>query len=511
MNWLTLGSSVPWSALVATRPDGTLAVGPRARRIADTTPDRAISPMAVLTSVRGGSLPDDFPVSGWGPEGGIVTLGEHRFEFYEVLLAFAKGVRETFVAELPRDDFKAFIAMPAALEPAAAGMLRSAVREAGFEHPDFQPIGESLVRAYGLDDRSVDDVLIIHVEDTHTLVAVAQRSGRNLTVTSSEVLKEVSTRAIDDAALELVLENLTEQHGEEHRDDPVAVGRIREALDFARNDLRRSPTIELRVTLSSASGATGVGVERTVQVSRSLLFSKTERLASTLHERILARLNERQIEPSSIGAIVVSGPGGSYPPFSQVVERLCEQPPLGSIPPPHALAVGLARWGRSQTQSDVAKRPDTLDASIGIELPGGRFRPLLPAGAQLPLRFKRQQPVRPHEGRVELRIHQGDSEYVKGCDYLGALVIGPIREEDRGTIKIELDMEVDVEGVLQARIAEPFSGLRGQVVTATRQTPDERRKTLPPSPTRAPPAAPPASAEPPGDGGFLKRLFGRKN
>lgn len=508
MNWLTIGSSVAWSALVATRPDGSLVVGPRARRIADASPDCAISPVEVLTSVQNGALPDRFPIAAWGPQGGVVTLGEHRFEFHDLLLAFARGVREAFAAEVPRAEFSAFIGMPAALEPAMAGMLRSAMREAGFEQADFHPVGESLVRAYGLDDRPIDDVLIVHVEETHALVAVAQRAGRHLAVTSREVVRDISSRLIDDAAIDLILQNLSEQDGAPH-DDPVTVGRLRDALDFVRSDLKRSPTLELRVTIPSAGGAAGVGVERSVQLSRSRLFSATESTASALHDRVLGLLRERHLSPSAVGAVILAGPGGSFPPFAQVLEQLCEQPPLGSIPAPHGLAVGLARWGRNQAQSAIAQRPDTLDASIGIELPGGRFRPLLPAGADLPLRFKRQQPVRPHEGQVELRLYQGDSEYVRGASYIGALVIGPLPGADEGSTKIELDMEVDNDGVLRARIAEPISGLRGQLVAATQQTPAERRKTLPARPPRPAPNA--GATSDGGESGFLKRLFGRKS
>jgi len=507
MQWLTTGNT-PWPALVGVRSDGSLTVGPRARRIADTQPGAAIAPMEVLAAVREGALPSGLPVSGWGPEGGIVALGDHRFEFYDVLLAWMRGLKEMLERELPDRDFRAFFGIPAPLETGPAGMLRSAVREAGFDEPEFQPVVESLVRAFGLEDRAVDDVVIVHVEETHAVIARAERAGHRLAVSTSEVDRSVSTRAIDDAATELALESLNEHHGEGFADDPIVLARLRDALDFARSDLRRSPTLELRTTLPAPGGASGVGLERNIQLARSRVYAMTETLSGALHRRVLELVRNRPIGPER-SAVIVSGPGGSYPPFVRVVEQLCGQAPLASIPPPHALATGLARWGRSRTQSAVAERPDTLDASIGIELPGGRFRPLLPAGAQLPLHYQRQQPVRVHKDQVELVLYQGDSEYVKGCDYLGSLAVASVSADARGGATIELDMQVDAEGVLQARMAEPISGRGAQLVAATAQTPDARRRTIPVPVRRAPGAGAP-SGEDAASGGLFRRLFGKK-
>lgn len=504
---IPIGGSSYVPALVAARVDGSLVAGAKARSILHDEPGRVVSPLAVLRAWGpAGVDPHRAGVRVVGNEGSrlLLRLGDRTVDFGEVLVTFFSTLKGAVATHLGNERFRALIAVPPGLDPAAQQILEHACQEARLRVARFVPEAEAMLLAYNLQEHPVDSVLLVDVGIGHLAVALARRNKGALQVVDALHDESLSASVIDQRVADLTLEELASKAGEDHRQDPVARVRLIEAIEFARLDIKRMPTVELKVTLPAPGGAAGVGVERSIKLPRARIYQVTESLVRDIALKAQELLKRQGADPRTIGAVVIAGSGGTYPPLVQALGQLVQKEPLFAVPAAQVFALGLARAGVTLERVEVTGRPDTLHASIGMELPGGRFRPLLSAGAKLPATLEKVYPsTKDNQADLELRLFQGDAEFVRSCTPLGTLVLSGLPKGERGSVKIGLSLEVAADGVLTARLREPTEMLEHTLVLATAQTPEAKKKALPAA--RPPPRRP----EPPpkANTGFFGRLF----
>lgn len=494
-------------ALVAARVDGSLVVGAKARSILHDEPSRVVSPLAVLRAFKAGSLdPSRAGIRVVSHEGLrlLLKLGDRTIDFGEVLISFFSALKGAVASHLGNERFRALIAVPPDLDPAAQQLLEKACQEARLRVARFVPEAEAMLQAYNLEEHPVESVLLVDVGIGHLAAALARRQKGSLQVVDALHDEDLAASLIDQKVADLTLEELATKAGEDHRQDPVARVRLIEAIEFARLDIKRMATVDLKVTLPAPGGAAGVGVERSIKLPRARIYQVTEALVRDILAKVQELLKRQNVDPRTVGAVVIAGSGGTYPPLMQAFAQLTQKEPLFAIPSTQVFALGLARAGVALERVEVTGRPDTLHASIGMELPGGRFRPLLSAGAKLPATLEKLYPSsKDNQSELELKLYQGDAEFVRSCTPLGTLLLSGLPKGERGSIKIGLRLEVAADGVLTARLQEPSEGLEHTLVLPTAQTPEARKKALPTPrpPVRRPEA--PAKANP----GFFGRLF----
>ncbi|MGF1510429.1 MAG: TIGR02266 family protein [Myxococcota bacterium] len=501
-----LASGGAFPALTTIHPGGEIEVGEGARERAEREPGSAISPMEILCGVEDGRLPEGrFPVSGWGKRGGLVQIGDERAEMYDLLVAFASAVAAYLESKLSPEAYHVFLSVPPHLEDGPAGLVRAACKEAGLDVHQIADTSAVLAAAFNLDERLVDAAITINVDETQSEVVLLRRGPRGLRPVGRRSFEDVSARIVDDEVAALAITTLLEEEHRDFRNDQVVLLRLRDACARARADIRRTPTVELRTHLPSADGD---GASEAIRLARTRVYGATEHVTGRLHEHLVALLRNAGVDPRSVGEVVLAGEGSSFPPFQQVVSHLFGRNPLLAQPATHALIQGLARLGRSAEQRLVAERPDTLDASIGVALPGGRFKVLVPAGTRLPTRLKRSQPLRESQTDFEIRLLQGDGEMVKSCVPLGGLQLRGLPAGAKGTVKVDLDLRIDARGVLSASIRETESGHEAEAVFATAQVAEDVRASIPPAPGITGPVE--SAARPAREKSILSRLFGKK-
>ncbi|MCK6546122.1 Hsp70 family protein, partial [Myxococcota bacterium] len=505
----TAGASfVP--ALVAVRSDGTLAAGAKARSIFVDDPSRAIAPRTVLRAMKSGAIDPASKLTNVSVENGrvFVDLGVRTFELGELLTALFAIVRSTIVAQLGDAPVNTIVSIPSDLDPEARTLLKESAKAAKLPIARLVSEPEALIRAYSIDDQPIETMLMVDVGATHVGLAIARRGRDGFAVVGSRWVNEVSATDLDARVVELTLNELATQAGEDHRGDPSARIKLLEAAERARMDIRRSQIVELKVSLAAPGGAANVGVERTIKLSRGRIYQVTEDAIRQILAKVQELLREVGVHPRALGAVVLAGSGGLYPPLVQALQALTQKDPLASLSPAHVFALGLARVGSVLERSEIAKRPDSLSASIGIELPGGRFRPLIRAGEQLPIRLSRKHATtRDNQTEIELELYQGEGETVRSCTHLGKITLTGVPKGPRGTVQIDLQIDVDMDEVATVALSHQASGHRVERVYATKQTPDQRRTAL--AAQRAAMDAAESKDKPAQKKGLLSRLLGR--
>jgi uncharacterized protein (TIGR02266 family) len=505
---LTPGGSPYIPALVAVRSDGTLAVGAKARTIFLDDPTRAVAPRTVLRAMKGGGIDSASRLTNVSVENGkvFIDLGVRSVDLHEILVAFFTSIKSSITAHFGHDNIRALISIPNDLDPEARTLLKDATKEAKLPNVKLYSEVEAVIRAYNLEAQPIETMLMVDVGATHVGIAVARRGRDGFAVVGSRWIDELSASELDSRVVDLTLNELNQQAKEDHRSDLGVRIRLLEAVEKARIDIRRNATIELKASLPAPGGASNVGVERSIKLSRGRIYQVTEESVRQICLKIQELLRDVGVHPRALGAIVLAGSAGLYPPLVQAISSLTTKEPLTSIPSAHVFALGLARGGVALEKPEAAvSRPDALSSSIGIQLPGGRFMPLLKAGEQLPAKLRRRHSTtRDNQTEIELEIYQGEGELVRTCSHLGSITLHQVPKQPRGAVNVELGIEVDMDEVVTVTLSEASSGSRAQVVLAGKKTPAQRRAVV-----AAQQHAQEGKKEAPKRGGLLSRLLGR--
>ncbi len=504
---IPVGGHAYLPACVAVRTDGSLAIGHKAKSILLRTPERSLYLGALLRSMHHGMPQLPGLKAEKSPEGLLlIEMGGKQYELQELFVAFLRTIHEAVVSHLGHDNVRLFISVPHKFDDNAASVLRAACREVGLTQFKLESEPDAQIRAYNLGDQSLDTVLTVDVGTSHLGLGLAQRGRSGLKTTANRSNPQLSARALDEIIAKLALDGFLEQTGEDHRNDSFALNQLVQAISQIRGELRRSAFLDLRVNLTAPGGAEGVTFERAIKLPRSLIFQETEELVAKICREVQGLLRSSEINAQEVGAVVLAGSAGAFPPLAQALSSLFGKEALNTTPAPQTTLLGLARSGVAQEKRVNASRKDALAASIGIELPGGRFRALLPAGSPLPARMSRKYPtVRDNQQEIELKLFQGDAEYTRLCNKLGSVALFNLPKGPRGSVQILLSIQVDKEGVLEVRVEEAKSGQSDVLRAATNQTPQERRQALAKS-QPAKPAKTTTKSKP----GFFKRLFGKR-
>ncbi|MEL6187036.1 MAG: Hsp70 family protein, partial [Myxococcota bacterium] len=408
---------------------------------------------------------------------------------------FVRALVRSYREHLGHDHVRLIVSVPAQTEDAALAALRGALREAEVEAFRLEPDPQVVFRAYSLEDRSVDTALCVDVEPQALTLTLAQKSPHGLRSVEVHRSPLSSARAFDQRVAELGLEALAADGGPDLRGEAEALASVRTAVENARPDFRRNPTVDVRAELPHPNGERS---EHTIHISRSDVEEGSEDLVASVCREVQTLLQRHELSPADVDAVVCAGSTGRYPHLVTALGGLVGAEPLNSYPANQVKLYGLLKEARAlERRARNVVAPGTLVASIGVELPGGRFRPLVHAGTELPTSLERSLPP-PRDGGsdVELVLYQGEGELARLCTHLGHLRLD--RLPRRAPPALQLQLDVDADGVLTAQMRETQSRRNARLRVATQQTSAERRRALAPTPTSA--------AEP--RKGLLSRWFG---
>jgi len=310
----------------------------------------------------------------------------------------------------------------------------------------------------------------------------------------------VSTERLDALVAELALVELGEPVG--LLSSPARFEILRE-IERARIELRRDPTVELAIPIP----VPGARPRRSsLALPRSRIYQATQSATDAVIVAARSALTTVGIHPKAIGAVIVAGSGGTFPPLVGALTAMTGKEPLQSVSPNEVITLGLAELCEERVSGGAAQS-GLLLASIGIGLPGGRFKPLLNTGAKLPATVtRRQTTTRDEQTEMELTFYQGHGDNVSGAQLVGTVTLDDLPRAARAQVAVDLELHVDKDGVAIITLSEDSSGRRLRLSVPTQQTPPERRQQL----ARRPSTENLSDANKgKGKKGLFGRLFGR--
>jgi molecular chaperone DnaK len=377
------------------------------------------------------------------------------------ILSAMKAAAESFLGE---EVTRAIITVPAYFNDAQRQATKDAGAIAGLtvERIINEPTAATL--AYGL-----------HKRDDSRIVAVYDLGGGTFDISLLELRRgvfEVLATAgdtflggedFDNAILTWCANQFQAEHDMDLRQEKLAVQRLKEAAEKAKQELSFSVETEINLPFIAAKGG------QPLHFNATLTRRKLEELTEDFVERTLAPcrqvLEDAELELDDIDDVLLVGGQTRMPIVQAKVKAFFGKDPSRAVNPDEVVASGAAIQGAVlEGNVEGVLLLDVVPLHIGVEIQGGVFNVLIPKNTTIPTRKSEvfsttvdNQPI------VNIHVLQGLREMADDNISLARFQLADIPPAPRGVPQIQVTFDIDADGILGVSAKDLGTGRESRV------------------------------------------------
>jgi molecular chaperone DnaK len=384
-----------------------------------------------------------------------IQIGDKAYTPIEFSAMILKELRKR------ADDFwgepiaQAVITVPAYFNDAQRQATKDAGKLAGLDVLRIVNEPTAAALAYGLDRKRQGTIAVYDLGGGTFDISILRLKDGVFEVLATNGDTYLGGDDIDGRLMELVLEEIQDEHGVELQPVPAALQAIRETVEKAKCDLSFTESVSLKLDFPEH----GVSYKR--RLTRIELETLTKDIVDKTRKPCEQALKDARVNPEDLDAVVLVGGVTRMPLVKRTVEELFGQKPYDEINPDEVVALGAA------VQADilVGGRKDILlldvtPLSLGIETLGGVMSVLIPRNTTIPTKAGELfTTFVDSQTGVNINVYQGERELVKDNRKLGEFVLKGIPPMPAGMPKVEVSFIIDADGILQVKAKELRTGI----------------------------------------------------
>ena len=384
-----------------------------------------------------------------------VEINGEQYSPEEVSARILIKMREIAEYALGEKVERAVITVPAHFNDAERQATKDAGKIAGLEVLRLINEPTAAALAYGLDlvgqdagSSTPDRMRIIAVFDlgggTFDISILSLKEGV-FSVLSTNGDTYLGGEDFDLAIVGHLIEEFKKTTGLQVIDDKSALQRIKAAAREAKHQLSHKPVAEVNINFL-AHGKEHLKLE----LDRKTLERIVEPILRRLEEPCLAALEDAGLRPNQVDDIILVGGMTRMPAVKKWCARIFERPPLDTVNPDEAVALGAAiQAGLLEGFVKGVSLLDVTSLSLGIEIQGGMVHPIIPRNTKVPVSvteiFTTSAPNQP---QVSIHVVQGESNFAPDNKSLGRFELGGLKPAPRGEPDISVTFSIDDEGIV---------------------------------------------------------------
>jgi len=387
-----------------------------------------------------------------------LSLFGREYTPQEISAMILRKIKSDAEAYLDTEVPGAVITVPAYFNDRQRHATREAGQIAGFEVLRILNEPTAACLAYRLDRVGDQTVLVWDLGGGTFDVSVLELSGDIFQVRAVNGDTYLGGDDYDQRVLEYILDLIQREQGVDLSEDSKALQRLRDAAERLKIGLTRS--LVRRISIASILPYD----ESCGHISLILTREEFQELTSDLVQRMipptLQALSDAGVNPGEVDQGILVGGASRMPAVRNCLRDLLGKEPLASENPDEIVALGAAVQAGILTGKAGEKiLVDVVPLSLGIETLGGLFSKIIERNTPIPTKESLiVTNAEDNQAEVEIHVVQGERAMARDNISLGKFQLRGIHPVPRGSARIEVTFEVDVDGILEVFAEDLYSG-----------------------------------------------------
>jgi molecular chaperone DnaK len=464
--------------------DDEFVVGEEAVRLAEQHPDRTV-----------------FAVKQFLGSGEELLLGDESFPPETLAAGILTRLVDAATAELGEPVDRAVITVPAYFDHQQRAAVKRAGEEVGLTVERLLPEPTAACLPHGLRQQRDAVVLVYDLGGGTFDASLVDLTDGVFDVVASRGDTELGGADWDGVIVDWLFRQIEAEHGVELRGNVQVEERLFAVAQAAKHDLTTDEATTIEVQYRPDDEA---GFDIDVELTRNKFEEWTADLLARTSECCTSLVDETDYEPGDIDEILLAGGSTRMPQVERMITETFGIDPRRSANPDAAVAIGAAIQGAVIAQESTPKREsgesisvtdettirpqdvvllDVTAQSLGIEAradaaDGGsaQFVEVIRQDATLPASGTELcSTVEDGQTFVRSDILQSPTGSLDDATVLERFEVGPLPPQPAGTVELEIQFTLDVDGVLTAEIVT-LDGATTSTEIEVRPEIDHRRR-----------------------------------
>ncbi len=382
----------------------------------------------------------------------------------EISAMVLRKLKEAAEAYLGHTVSHAVITVPAYFNDAQRQATKDAGEIAGLKVDRIINEPTAAALAYGLQSKKNEKIAVFDLGGGTFDISVLEVGDELIEVLSTNGDTHLGGDDFDQRLVNFVSDKFQAEHGIDLRKDAMALQRLREAAEKAKKELSSQQNTDINLPFITHDGTGAKHLQMTIT------RAEFERLIDDLIERcripVENALRDAKLKPEQIDEVVLVGGSTRVPKVQEMVKKIFKgKEPHRGVNPDEVVSIGAAIQGAIITGEvkDVVLL-DVSPLSLGIETEGGIMTVLVERNTTIPVTKKETfSTAADGQTAVTVSVYQGERSMARDNRLLSQFNLDGIAPAPRGTPKIEVSFDIDVNGILSVKAKDLGTG-KEQVV-----------------------------------------------